>query len=413
MAIEKYQFDTGSGDFMDITNNNVYPTSVIAERFPYLYSDIEHALKTNKEKIEADFAKYSEDPAMAGSTDTSIKKYDIDKQLKDLEVFRKKGHFTDKIRPKEKTQASEPSAEQPQKVPTEQEPQPEQGQQPMESIRSLARQMLEEYDLEEDDEMEEDDSEDTGIAPPSKTGGGLGSMGGGAGPTGGGQYPPGTAPTMPESAVNEAPGIAPKSMMTSIARWYSVHGDQLTLSAAIRKFAKLPANAPVYFDDADLVYGDQTILPRALVNPQYTIQDAVNAINQHNNQGNIMENVDKDVAAMLASLKKYDKLTESVAPVLMARPKPVVTEEEKEDKNPWEKLASDKKDDEEKTSKTHKGGTVTKTEKGLVHKAADKKVDEKKEVEEDKEKVEEGADQEVLAWMGRFAKLGNMKGYGR
>ena len=47
--------------------------------------------------------------------------------------------------------------------------------------------------------------------------------------------------------------------------------------------------------------------------------------------------------------------------------------------------------------KTAKGGTVTKTEKGLKH------------VKED---VQE-ADQEVLEWMSRFAKLGNMKGYGR
>lgn len=145
-----------------------------------------------------------------------------------------------------------------------------------------------------------------------------------------------------------------------------------------------------------------------------------------------MENVDKDVAAMLSSLKKYDKLVESVAPVLgmktltmnekkkpdfpdldkdgdkkesiakAAKDKEDKEEvDESEDKNPWEKLASDKKDD-DKTSKTHKGGTVTKTEKGLVHKAADKKED-----------VKESADEEILAWMGRFAKLGNMKGYGR
>jgi hypothetical protein len=136
-----------------------------------------------------------------------------------------------------------------------------------------------------------------------------------------------------------------------------------------------------------------------------------------------MENVDKDVMAMLKTLKAYDKLTESVAPVLMARPvlaekgKPEWlkdAEEKKEgdsdseggeldeekEENPWMKLASDKKD-QEKSSKTHKGGTVTKTEKGLVHKAADKK------------EVNEGADQEVLEWMKRFSKLGNMKGYGR
>lgn len=145
-----------------------------------------------------------------------------------------------------------------------------------------------------------------------------------------------------------------------------------------------------------------------------------------------MENVDKDVAAMLQSLKKYDKLVESVAPVLGMKTlgekkdskKPEwlekaekkaegkngkkekveesEDEDEKGDKNPWKDLA--KKD----SDKTSKGGSVTKTKTGLVHKAGDKKDDKK-----DKEDIKEGADQEVLEWMSRFAKLGNMKGYGR
>jgi hypothetical protein len=148
----------------------------------------------------------------------------------------------------------------------------------------------------------------------------------------------------------------------------------------------------------------------------------------------VMENVDKDVAAMLTSLKKYDKLVESAAPVLGMvtlgeKKKPDFPDvdkdgdkketlskalkdkeskeevDESEDKNPWEKLASDKKDDEAKTSKTHKGGTVTKTEKGLTHKAAEKG--------DVKEEVAESADADILAWMKRFASLGNMKGYGR
>lgn len=147
-----------------------------------------------------------------------------------------------------------------------------------------------------------------------------------------------------------------------------------------------------------------------------------------------MENVDKDVAAMLKSLKKYDLLKESVAPVLGmhnisekkgGKPEWLQSAEEKaekkegkngesdgegsdldesEEKNPWEKLASNKKDDEPKSSKTHKGGTVTKTDKGLSHKAADKKVD---------ESVGSDADADVLSWMKRFSNLGNMKGYGR
>ena len=148
----------------------------------------------------------------------------------------------------------------------------------------------------------------------------------------------------------------------------------------------------------------------------------------------IMENVDKDVAAMLNSLKKYDILKESVAPVLGIKTvnekkgKPEwledaekkaekkddkkdsgesdseggeIDESTEEEKNPWEKLAKgdkeDKKSDVGKSHKTSKGGTVTKTDKGLKH------VKESSEV----------ADPDVLEWMNRLSKLGNMKGYGR
>jgi len=185
----------------------------------------------------------------------------------------------------------------------------------------------------------------------------------------------------------------------------------------------------------DKGYFTDQVRPRSVSSAEAPAGDQPQQIGQEQPQPQpqgqqAMENVDKDVAAMLSSLKKYDILKESVAPVLGMR---MIGEEnrpdfpdldkdgdktetmakalkdkeakkevaESEDENPWKKLASDKKD-EEKTSKTHKGGTVTKTEKGLVHKAADKKED-----------VKESADEEVLAWMGRFAKLGNMKGYGR
>lgn len=142
----------------------------------------------------------------------------------------------------------------------------------------------------------------------------------------------------------------------------------------------------------------------------------------------IMENnVDKDVAAMIATLKKYDVLKESCAPVLMARPKLVNEEqpstsgsrgtkedeewaqaqgrknvkEESDDKNPWRDLAKkDKKED----------GKTTKTAKGLKH---EKDYDSKADKEDDIEDIKEGADPEVLEWMQRFSKLGNMKGYGR
>ena len=328
---ERYQFGADSGySFMDIADHR-YPAEKVRERWPYLWDDLKSALQQQGGKLEGIMKALSEDPHMQ-DPDVKIKTYKIQTEINKLEKFKNRGYFTDDVRPvvepeqePELKAASDSGQEQPRLNP------PAEGQPQMESIKELARMMLEGKDIDEDSELDVDEELEADAAA---TGGDLGSMGGGAGPTGGGQYPPGTAPTMPES---------------------------------------------------------------------------------FNNKGTeIMENVDKDVAAMLKNLKKYDTLVESCAPVLMARPKPYVAEEKEEDdeddkkddkkKNPWEDLGKDDEDDEEEAqpgdeTTTHKGGKVTKTKTGLVH----KKVDESTDV----------ADPEVLEWMSRFSKLGNMKGYGR
>ena len=328
---ERYQFGADSlYSFKDIADHT-YPAEKVRERWPYLWDDLKSALQQQGGKLEGIMKALSEDPHMQ-DPDVKIKTYKIQTEINKLEKFKNRGYFTDDVRPvvepeqePELKAASDSGQEQPRLNP------PAEGQPQMESIKELARMMLEGKDIDEDSELDVDEELEADAAA---TGGDLGSMGGGAGPTGGGQYPPGTAPTMPES---------------------------------------------------------------------------------FNNKGTeIMENVDKDVAAMLKNLKKYDTLVESCAPVLMARPKPYVAEEKEEDdeddkkddkkKNPWEDLGKDDEDDEEEAqpgdeTTTHKGGKVTKTKTGLVH----KKVDESTDV----------ADPEVLEWMSRFSKLGNMKGYGR
>lgn len=127
---------------------------------------------------------------------------------------------------------------------------------------------------------------------------------------------------------------------------------------------------------------------------------------------NIDKNVDKDVAAMLQSLKKYDILAESVAPVLMARPKLV----ELKDPN----IEDDLEDVELEEDSHLKGGKKSEWSdndkdifKGTAEKVTDKVKNafKPKDKKDDKEKVEEGADPEVLEWMKRFAKLGKMSGY--
>lgn len=131
----------------------------------------------------------------------------------------------------------------------------------------------------------------------------------------------------------------------------------------------------------------------------------------------IMENVDQDVAAMLASLQKYDQLVaeskkkkpdfkdvdkdgDKKEPWTKAEKDKEEVKESEDDKNPWEKKSEDKKDG-DKVSKTHKGGTVTKTDTGLVHKSA-KYGNQKDDV---KESVEAEVDPDVLEWMARLDKI--------
>jgi hypothetical protein len=184
-------------------------------------------------------------------------------------------------------------------------------------------------------------------------------MGMGAAPAGGGQYAPGTAPTMPES-VNYDKAVA-----------------QRTAGIEQRNQAR------------------KTGAPYTAPAGNHTLKTVTNAMRKQSTQGNnVMENVDKDVAAMLGALKRYDTLKESVAPVLG-----MVTLNEKGKKPDF--LDADKDGDKKESFK--------------------KAVDDKKNGESDSEggeideskKVNEGADPEILEWMQRFSKLGNMKGYGK
>ena len=189
---EKYQFDAGSGSFMDISDT-VAPSALIKQKFPYLYTDLVGSLKANKEKLESAMAEMADDVALSSSSATKTRTYKIDDEIKKLKDKLGK-FFTDKVRP-----AAEPEQEQ---LPPPDQP------------------------------VQEDDA--PGVGDDMATGGGIGAMGGDTPPAAAGTYPPGTAPTMPES---------------------------------------------------------------------------------FKTKGNIMENVDKDVAAMLNSLKRYDMLARALVPM--------------------------------------------------------------------------------------------------
>ena len=67
----------------------------------------------------------------------------------------------------------------------------------------------------------------------------------------------------------------------NVVAYYNVCGDQLAITAFLRKQCKLSKNAAVYFDDADLVYGDKTVVRNALCNSALTMQHLVAALQQH------------------------------------------------------------------------------------------------------------------------------------
>ena len=541
--VEKYQFDAGGPSFMDVTDRPAKADD-IRKKFPYLYTDLASALKEKKPAMEKAFADLSADPTLQGE-DFKIKTYEIDDEIKKLHKFVDRGYFTDEVRKKDKVEKDDAGQEQPQLGPPA-EPQAPQEQPQMESIKELARMMIEgrlnEFapagtppsqppklpPKEPDDHWgDEDDSEEDhprnyfyltmshikviksmykSIGDPDPVYG-VNDKEEIARTTE--QYK--AIPKIKQLAdIFENSGVGaglkfyltlPQSVKESL--WYSWDGHGLNVEQDCKKFGlnydlDLDEDSELDVDaGADATGGDLGSMGGG-AGPsgggKYPPGTAPSMPESFNNKGTeIMEEIDKDVAAMLKSLKKYDRLVESCAPVLMARPKPYVAETkeveeedieedieeakdiEEEDEldeevkvtfgkyneprksektdygskhiggasqkqgdqrgakanvstkdkpvlpvvgsgkknvaeegNPWEKLGSDKKEEKKdgEKSATSKGGEVTKTKTGLTHKGtygSDKA----------KDKVEEGADPEVLEWMKRFASLGNMKGYGR
>jgi len=71
----------------------------------------------------------------------------------------------------------------------------------------------------------------------------------------------------------------------NVAGYYKETQDVKKLTNWLEKNAGLPRNSPLYFDDIDLVYGNKTIVPGALVNPKLTFNDLLTAVMQASKQG--------------------------------------------------------------------------------------------------------------------------------
>ena len=80
---------------------------------------------------------------------------------------------------------------------------------------------------------------------------------------------------LPEDAVAEGSAHG-----YNVVKWYEKWNDQSKLVKWLRKEAGLPNDDDIYFDDADLVYGDKTIVRDALVDPNLKFIDLLNAVAQ-------------------------------------------------------------------------------------------------------------------------------------
>jgi len=71
----------------------------------------------------------------------------------------------------------------------------------------------------------------------------------------------------------------------NVVQYYEKTQEVKKLTNWLEKNAGLPKNSPLYFDDVDLVYGNKTIVPGALVDPTLTFNDLLTAVVQASKQG--------------------------------------------------------------------------------------------------------------------------------
>lgn len=320
---EKYQFDAGGPSFMDATDRPA-DAETIKTKFPYIYTDLAKALKANKEKMSKAFEELSNDPTLQHE-DYKIKTYEIDDEIEKLGKFLKRGYFTTEVRPSDKSSSEAPAGEQPQVIPAPGEAPAQQGQPMAESKLKTLGHIVKtttfkpvggnvESPLTYGDELEEEDVSVDGA----------------------------------EDAETEANAQQQAAQQNSADEINSM--DNETPEDIIDDIMSMQnlglSKSQTMFNQHELMNLDLEQLKQihGQVMGTVTETDDIDAgadigmsaqpgMGQQSNmaptmpEGTIMEEIDKDVAAMLRSLKKYDMLAESVAPVMMARPKVVESED--------------------------------------------------------------------------------------
>ena len=279
------------------------------------------------------------------------------------------------------------------------------------------------YSLEEDDAMMQDAGGDVGAQAATGGGGSLGSMGGG----GGGHYAPGTAPTMPESIQikeskmkNVDKDVA--AMLNSLKKYDKLNESVLGMTTVgmarpqqvneiSDQLANKAYNARVgNYQDAktDTTKAKaRTVLPSAP--GQSRAGDVKTATAQQANAGsklnksanlnirrtagqqNATDHSDPQHDANLQQFTNHQRVSEEEIDEAGPAKHEIPAAFRKEKGGDWKTTTADLEKDANKSPTTKKGLEDLKAKKD----------------------IKETADPEILAWMNRFSKLGNMKGYGR
>ena len=100
----------------------------------------------------------------------------------------------------------------------------------------------------------------------------------------------------------------------NVVRYYEKTQEVKKLTNWLEKEAGLPRNSPLYFDDVDLVYGNKTIVPGALINPKLTFNDLLTAVVQASKQGMVEATGDEKFDTMMGRIQQEPKYPDSQMP---------------------------------------------------------------------------------------------------
>jgi hypothetical protein len=100
----------------------------------------------------------------------------------------------------------------------------------------------------------------------------------------------------------------------NVVRYYEKTQEVKKLTNWLEKEAGLPRNSPLYFDDVDLVYGNKTIVPGALINPKLTFNDLLTAVVQASKQGMSEATGDEKFDTMMGQIQREPKYPDSQMP---------------------------------------------------------------------------------------------------